>query len=292
MNRCLSTATRDRPGSPMSLGLHATVARPAHRERAAASGRRAARVAAVTLLALVLGGCGWFSWVPWIGDRDKGPDPMKPAELVDFAPEVRIDRLWRVSIGKGLGRKYLRAQPEGAGQPHLRRGRLWRGGSPGPVLRQAGVAFADQPVQRGERRAAVGPDGLQLLRPDGPQLRRRRRGRRRRHGAHGHHRRYGGRAVGNGRRGSLACLPRQRSPVPARLRRRCGVRADHRRPPAGAGGGRRERALELRYPGSRADAARHGLAGFRERHRLCGVCQRYGERHTHRERGTDLGSTG
>lgn len=95
----------------MSRGLHATVIRPAHRKRADASGRRAARVAAVTLLALVLGGCGWFSWVPWIGDRDKGPDPMKPAELVDFAPEVRIDRLWRVSIGKGLGRKYLRLNP-------------------------------------------------------------------------------------------------------------------------------------------------------------------------------------
>ncbi len=78
---------------------------------AVSGGRRCARVLAVTVLALVTAGCGWFSWVPWIGDKDKGPDPMKPAELVDFVPEVHIERLWRASIGKGLGRKYLRLNP-------------------------------------------------------------------------------------------------------------------------------------------------------------------------------------
>ena len=78
---------------------------------AVSGGRRCARVLTVTVLALVTAGCGWFSWVPWIGDKDKGPDPMKPAELVDFVPEVRIERLWRASIGKGLGRKYLRLNP-------------------------------------------------------------------------------------------------------------------------------------------------------------------------------------
>ena len=75
------------------------------------TGTRAARVLALAVLALAMGGCGWFSWVPWIGDKDKGPDPMKPAELVDFVPEVRLERQWRASIGKGLGRKYLRLNP-------------------------------------------------------------------------------------------------------------------------------------------------------------------------------------
>ena len=74
-------------------------------------GGRLARVLVVASLALLVGGCGWFSWVPWIGDRDKGPDPMKPADLVDFVPEARIERLWRASVGKGLGRKYLRLNP-------------------------------------------------------------------------------------------------------------------------------------------------------------------------------------
>lgn len=88
------------PQNPLrSAGQHAT-GRP-----------RSIRVALLAVLLLVLGGCGWFSWVPWFGDKDKGPDPMKPAELVDFNPEVRIERRWRASIGKGLGRKYLRINP-------------------------------------------------------------------------------------------------------------------------------------------------------------------------------------
>ncbi len=73
--------------------------------------RRFARWSALVVFAFAAGGCGWFSWVPWIGGGDKGPDPMEPAELVDFTPEVRIERLWRASIGKGLGRKYLRLNP-------------------------------------------------------------------------------------------------------------------------------------------------------------------------------------
>ena len=70
-----------------------------------------ARIAVVAVFALAAGGCSWFSWVPWFGDKDDGPDPMKPAELVDFDPEVHIDRRWKASIGKGLGRKYLRLNP-------------------------------------------------------------------------------------------------------------------------------------------------------------------------------------
>ena len=71
----------------------------------------AARSLSFAVLAFTAAGCGWFSWLPWVGDGDEGPDPMKPAELVDFTAEVRIERLWRASIGKGLGRKYLRLNP-------------------------------------------------------------------------------------------------------------------------------------------------------------------------------------
>ena len=39
------------------------------------------------------------------GDRDG------PARLLDFAPEVTIERLWSRKIGKGLGKKYLELSP-------------------------------------------------------------------------------------------------------------------------------------------------------------------------------------
>ncbi|MEM9620455.1 MAG: outer membrane protein assembly factor BamB [Pseudomonadota bacterium] len=57
---------------------------------------------------LLLGGCSWFSWLPWV---DKKEDLTKPAELVRFDAEVDIKREWRASIGKGLGKKYLRLSP-------------------------------------------------------------------------------------------------------------------------------------------------------------------------------------
>lgn len=64
------------------------------------------------LLLLTAGGCSWFSWLPWVdGGKDKGPDPLKPAALVEFEEAVRIRQLWRASIGRGLGRKYLRLNP-------------------------------------------------------------------------------------------------------------------------------------------------------------------------------------
>ena len=95
----------------MNRALQGAAGCPGGSLRAAGGGHRAARILALVLLSLVLGGCGWFSWVPWIGDGDEGPDPMKPAELVDFVPEVRIERRWRASVGRGLGRKYLRLSP-------------------------------------------------------------------------------------------------------------------------------------------------------------------------------------
>ena len=65
------------------------------------------------MLALAFGmtGCSWFSWLPWV-DRDEEKKKQKPAELVRFDAEVRVDRVWRASIGQGLGKKYLRLDPQ------------------------------------------------------------------------------------------------------------------------------------------------------------------------------------
>jgi outer membrane protein assembly factor BamB len=59
-------------------------------------------------LALLSAGCSWFSWLPWV---DKKSDPDAPAELTSYKAEVRIDRLWGGSIGKGLGQQYVRMPP-------------------------------------------------------------------------------------------------------------------------------------------------------------------------------------
>ena len=95
----------------MSRCPHWSANRVGQRGGVAPAGLRLLRPATLAALALVAAGCSWFSWIPGIGDGDKGPDPMKPAELVDFNAEVRIQRLWRASVGKGLGRKYLRLNP-------------------------------------------------------------------------------------------------------------------------------------------------------------------------------------
>ena len=63
---------------------------------------------------LSLGGCSWFSWLPFVGGGDSNTElkeKLKPAELVRFDAEVNIKRLWRGSIGDGLGKKYLRLHP-------------------------------------------------------------------------------------------------------------------------------------------------------------------------------------
>ena len=69
------------------------------------------RIAPLLAVGLLAGGCSWFPWIPGIGGKDDKEDVLKPAKLVAFEPEVRIERLWRTSIGKGLGRKYLRLDP-------------------------------------------------------------------------------------------------------------------------------------------------------------------------------------
>lgn len=69
------------------------------------------RFASVLAVSLLLGGCSWFSWLPWVGGGDEDKEPDEPAELVKFDPEVELNRVWKGRIGEGLGKKYLRLMP-------------------------------------------------------------------------------------------------------------------------------------------------------------------------------------
>jgi len=64
----------------------------------------------MTCLVLLMGGCSWFNWLPWVGE-DEDKEETKPAELVDFTPELSLQRQWKAKIGEGLGKKYLRLMP-------------------------------------------------------------------------------------------------------------------------------------------------------------------------------------
>ena len=61
------------------------------------------QLAALALVAVSLTGCAsvkdWFT-----SDKAKAKKALEPAELVDFTPGVRIDRVWSASVGKGEGR--------------------------------------------------------------------------------------------------------------------------------------------------------------------------------------------
>ena len=72
------------------------------------------RPALLALAALMLHGCSFFSFLPWVDEaeeKDDEKDKDKPAELVDFDAEAQIERLWRADVGRGLGRKYVRLAP-------------------------------------------------------------------------------------------------------------------------------------------------------------------------------------
>ncbi len=58
-------------------------------------------------LVLFLGGCNLVKYLPW----EKETDPLEPSKLVKFDAEVKISRIWKSSVGEGLGRKYLRLKP-------------------------------------------------------------------------------------------------------------------------------------------------------------------------------------
>ena len=51
---------------------------------------------------------GW--WLPWVGG-DEEEEKTKPAELVKFQAELKLERGWKAGIGEGLGKKYLRLNP-------------------------------------------------------------------------------------------------------------------------------------------------------------------------------------
>ena len=65
------------------------------------------------LLPLFVCGCSWFTWIPGVEERDKKEkeDKLEPAALIDFDAEVDLKRLWKTSVGEGLGRKYLKLSP-------------------------------------------------------------------------------------------------------------------------------------------------------------------------------------
>jgi outer membrane protein assembly factor BamB len=69
-------------------------------------------LALASLCLLFMAGCSWFSWLPGMGgDKKKDTESLKPAKLTKYEPEVKIERRWSASVGKGLGRKYLRIRP-------------------------------------------------------------------------------------------------------------------------------------------------------------------------------------
>ena len=75
------------------------------------SPRSLALSAALLLPAFLLAGCSWFSFLPWVDEKEKKVDADKPVELQDFDAEAKLVRLWRAKVGRGLGRKYLRLRP-------------------------------------------------------------------------------------------------------------------------------------------------------------------------------------
>ena len=56
------------------------------------------RLLVLPLLALTLGGCSWFSWLPWVDD-DAKVDETKPAKLEPFEAEVRVSVQWQRKVG-------------------------------------------------------------------------------------------------------------------------------------------------------------------------------------------------
>ena len=60
-------------------------------------------------LSIFVSGCSWFSWLPWVDEKEK--DVNEPAKLVKFDQSVRISTEWSKKVGKGLGKKYVRLTP-------------------------------------------------------------------------------------------------------------------------------------------------------------------------------------
>ena len=69
------------------------------------------RSAILMSCAFILAGCSWFTWLPWVDAKDDKKDLTKPVKLEKFDAELSVKRDWRVSIGQGLGKKYLKLAP-------------------------------------------------------------------------------------------------------------------------------------------------------------------------------------
>lgn len=72
------------------------------------------RIAARTLAAVAalwLGGCSFFSFLPFVDAPEEEQKEGEATPLVDFEPEAVIERHWRTKVGRGLGRKSLRLTP-------------------------------------------------------------------------------------------------------------------------------------------------------------------------------------
>ena len=54
-----------------------------------------------------------FAWLPFVDPPEADPEEISP--LVAFEEEAEVVQLWSASVGKGLGRKYLRLSPALAG---------------------------------------------------------------------------------------------------------------------------------------------------------------------------------
>ncbi|MCD0278725.1 outer membrane protein assembly factor BamB [Xanthomonas melonis] len=68
------------------------------------------RVVLLALMGVSLAGCstvkGWFA-----GKDAAAKKAQEPAELVDFEPSVKVDKLWSTGVGKGEGRIGVRQRP-------------------------------------------------------------------------------------------------------------------------------------------------------------------------------------
>ena len=72
---------------------------------------RTAAMGAFAGVLLLLGGCSVFSFLPFVDEPDAKREESAPSPLAEFEPEVVVERRWQASIGRGLGRKYLRLSP-------------------------------------------------------------------------------------------------------------------------------------------------------------------------------------
>ncbi|MEC9252050.1 MAG: outer membrane protein assembly factor BamB [Pseudomonadota bacterium] len=75
--------------------------------------RRSVELVTTCCVAYLLAGCAMFAWLPFVDPPE--PDSDEIPSLVSFEKEADIVRLWSASVGKGLGRKYLRLAPALAG---------------------------------------------------------------------------------------------------------------------------------------------------------------------------------